>query len=403
MKSELDILPIPLELEQDAALIELRLDGGRLTGQMPEQAPQTITRRINWLFVVTWLLPMFLGSVYFIFIASNQYMSETSFVVRSTTGSNVGNIATLVQNQGLARANDETQDVIAYAQSYDMMKKLIDHDNLLAIYNNDEGDMFNKYPNIFGKNTSEKLYKHYLTWTDISLDDTTGIVTLRTFAFTPQDAQKLTAGMVAQSEVLINRLNDRAQADAIAFSQKLVDQAQKDFINAEDQLTAFRNQNGTADPGHEAVMSFHSTTKLSAELAVMEADLSQKMEMTPRNPAIPALREQIRSYQSVINRQQSHLAGDKTSLSTKLASYEQLSLKKLLAVHALENAVLNLEHAKNEAGQQHFYIQTIVEPSLPDVARYPKVWLDMLLIAFFGACVYGILSSAFAITKEHTS
>ena len=168
-------------------------------------------------------------------------------------------------------------------------------------------------------------------------------------------------------------------------------------------MTVFRNQNGTADPGHEAVMSFDSTTKLSTELAAMEADLSQKRAMTPHNPAIPALREQIRSYQSVINRQRSHLAGDKASLSTKLASYEQLSLKKLLAVHELENAVLNLEHAKSEAGQQHFYIQTIVEPNLPDVARYPKVWLDLLLIAFFGACVYGILSSAYAITKEHIS
>ncbi|MBV1701003.1 MAG: hypothetical protein KGQ46_04190 [Hyphomicrobiales bacterium] len=402
MSADLETLPKSLDLQQKADIVLLDRDGLPLVSPKSTSYNTGLLRhRFGWLFLLTVVFPLFLGSIYYFIIASNQYMSETQFIVRSTNSSAASGIAALIQNQGLARASDETQDVLTYVKSYDMVMSLVKKDNLLSIYGRPQGDFINRYPNFFGKNTEQKLFHHYLDWMKIWVDESTGIVTLDTFAFVPSDAVSLSQAIVHQSESLINKLNDRAQADAVAYSQKLVDQAKDEFVKVEDQLTAFRNSNGTADPGHEAVMSFNSTHKLTTELAKLRAELSQTSTLTPMSPELPSLRANVRSYQQVIDAQKSRLAGSQTSLATKLSAYEQLNVKKLLAMHELENAVLNLERAKSEAKQQHFYIQTIVEPNLPDFANYPRASLGLLLIGILGLCSFLILSNFYSISKEH--
>ena len=65
-------------------------------------------------------VPVVLAILYFGFIASGQFVSEARFVVRTSSHNDVGNLASLMQNQKISRASDETFAVADYLKSRDI-------------------------------------------------------------------------------------------------------------------------------------------------------------------------------------------------------------------------------------------------------------------------------------------
>ena len=76
-------------------------------------------------------------------------------------------------------------------------------------------------------------------------------------------------------------------------------------------------------------------------------------------------------------------------------------LERELAAKSLEAAIRNFETARQEAQQKHSYIETFAQPSLPDIAEYPRRFLDLFIVTLVSIGVWLIVRSLRISASEH--
>ncbi|MFN9974210.1 MAG: hypothetical protein ACK58T_30355, partial [Phycisphaerae bacterium] len=175
--------------------------------------------RRNLIAIVTVIIPMLLASIYYLLLLSDQYVSETRFVIRSMASSGLGGLSVMTQSQGLARTEDDTHLVSEFLVSRDAVRLLVEKDKLLPALSNPNADMFHSFPSILSGSTREDLYEHFTSFISVQYKAATGITTLKVRAFTPQDAQRRSRALLVHAEEVVNKLNKRARVDAVEFSE----------------------------------------------------------------------------------------------------------------------------------------------------------------------------------------
>jgi len=79
-------------------------------------------------------LPTLVAGVYYFALASDLYLSEAKFIVRSPKQVQTSSIGALIQSTGLARAVDDTAVVEDFIMSRDAVRKLEQRNDLRAIF-----------------------------------------------------------------------------------------------------------------------------------------------------------------------------------------------------------------------------------------------------------------------------
>jgi capsular polysaccharide transport system permease protein len=123
--------------------------------------------------------------------------------------------------------------------------------------------------------------------------------------------------------------------------------------------------------------------------------------LTPSSPALPAVRERIRTFKDQIAREKLKIVGGDHSLTTKLAEFEKLTLDRELAAREMDSALANLTAARQDAQRKHLYLQRISEPNLADEARYPRrlLGLSLAFASFFALFV--VVNAVYTSIREH--
>lgn len=361
----------------------------------------TVPRRHLGVLAALVFLPMAAVVGYFGFIASDIYVSETRFIVRSAAHSDLTGLAALLQNQGMSRAADETYAVTEYFRSRDAARVLVDNHELKAVLSRPEADLLTRFPNFYSKNTQEALYRHFRAMITSYVDPNTGLGLLAVEAFRPDDAQRIASVLLASAEALINRLNDRANRDALEYAQKMLDEAARKVSEIEQRITEYRRRERLIDAGQEATAAMEAIGRLSVELAQNRASLDQQVRLAPSAPSAAALREGISALQKQINELRSKIVGSEGALATKMPEFELLLLQRELAAKGLGLAMLNLEKAKQTAQLQHLYLQTVSEPNLPDERSYPKRVFLIAIAIVISLFLYWTMVSIYRIIMEH--
>jgi capsular polysaccharide transport system permease protein len=393
----------PIPVIEDIVLAPSSSKGELVTGEGEALEPRALPFYIrHGLFLVTVVAPIVIATLYFFVIAAPRYYSEAHFIVRSSATSD-SSLTTVIENEGLSRANDETYAVDDYLTSRDIVDRLVKNNNLLAILSRPESDFINRYPNFYTHDNKENLYQRFQDMVDADIDTATGISTVQVNAFRAADAHAITVAILKYAEDLINQLNNRAYDDAERYAQSIVDRERAHVREIEEELTQYRNASGTVEPDKEAIATYDMIGKMTSELAMLQADVQLQSSVAPANPSLPAMRERIRSYQAEIDRQKLGIVGKNTSLSTKLAGYENLVMERELAARALGLATVNLTRAREDARQQHLYLQTIVEPNLADEPDYWEPFIGMFIVILVSVTAFSIIRSLAAITLEHTA
>jgi capsular polysaccharide transport system permease protein len=350
-------------------------------------------------FFALFVAPTLAAALYFGLIASDVFVSEGRFLVRSRSSAAM---SPLVQGIGISRASDETFAVESYLRSRNVVTKLRDGDGLLAIYARPEADMFNRCPAFWTRNDFEELYEHYLNWTSTKVDEAAGIVTVRADAFRPDDARALADAMIRHAEELVNQLNARAFNDRVSAARKSVEEARVRVADVERRITELRNQRRIVDPMRESTAALEAIGKMTTELAQMEASLKQQIDVAPRSPTIPTIRQRVESYRAEIAKLREKIVGGEASMSQSLPEYEQLMLERTLDARALELATLNLDKAEQETEQRHVYLERIADPHTPDYPEAPRRVLGFLSTMLVSLGVYTIVRTLRRIALEHT-
>jgi len=365
--------------------------------------PSSVTLT-SFLFFLLVVLPTFCAGVYYGLLASDRYVVQTEFIVRSVRGSNTGGLSALFRTFGITRAEDESYAVIDFILSRDAAQAANTEHSLREIFSNPAADFFSSYPrwwSFWRQDNFETLYEYYLDRVEAWYQSKGGIITLKVSAFSAEDAKLLSTLLLHQSESLINRLNHRANLDAISFAQKEIDRAESMVVDAQQKITAFRNSELTLDPEADSSKVLELIGSLTSELADAQRQLNETLQGSPSNPTVQSLRGRIAALNKQIASEKSRVVGQDTSLASKIATFERLTLDRQFADRNLSTAFDTLQTARQNAWRQQLYIETIVNPGLPDEAIEPRRARSLSAVFVVGFTLFALIWLVVSASKEH--
>jgi capsular polysaccharide transport system permease protein len=358
-------------------------------------------RGMGWLFIVTVFAPTTLAILYFGLFASNVYISESRFVVRSPDKPSASGLGVLLKSAGFSNAGDELYAAQDYVLSRDALQALNKDGAFARHYGTYSISMFDRFNPLGWGGTFEDLYKYYEGKVRVEQETTSSITTLTVRAFTPGAAQRFNEKLLEMAEETVNRMNERGSQDLIRFASAEVGDAKEKARRAALALSAYRNREGVVDPEKQATVQLQMISKLQDGLIATKTQLLQLRAFTPENPQIEVLETRVKGLSGEIDEQLGKVAGDQKSLAATTAQYQRLSLESQFADKNLAGAMASLQDAMNEARRKQAYVERIVQPNLPDEALEPRRLRGIFATLALGLVAWGIASMLFAGIKEH--
>jgi capsular polysaccharide transport system permease protein len=358
-------------------------------------------KNINVSLLLIVAIPTVFCAFYYAFWASDVYVSEARFVVRSPNRPAATSLGGLLQGTGFAKTQDDSHTVREYILSRDALRVLEEKIHIKAAYANPGVDVFSRFAALDFDDSMEALHRYYQNKVNVQTDSASSIVTLTVRAFTGKDAADANRILLEQSETLVNHLNERGRQDLIRYAASEVAAAEKMAKSAGLALSAYRNAQNVVDPDREATVQLQQVAKLQDQLILTSTQLSQLTTFTPANPQIPSLKNRSKALEDEIAKEISRVTGGRSSLANKAAEYQRLALDAEFANKQLASALASLEHARNEAQRQQVYLERIAQPNLPDVAQEPRRVRSVAASLILGLVAWGILSMLLAGVREH--
>lgn len=358
-------------------------------------------RRVPWAFVTFVAAPTAVAAIYYLLLASPQYVSEAHFIVRSAEQKQPSPMGMVLQGVGLSAAQGDAFAVQEYMTSRDATAELARTSDLGATLSRSGADILSRFPRPWQKPTKDSLHENFQRFLTVGYDSATGISTVRVSAFRPTDAQRLNQALLAGGEKLINRLNERSSASAVRDAARDVVEAQQRLAEAQSRVTEFRNREGILDPQARARENAEVVSGLASRLAELRAERAQLATAAPQSPQIAALDNNIAAFAAEVARERAAMAGNATSLAPKIGAYEALRLDVELADRGLAAARTTFETARQDARRQQLYLEQVVAPNLPDEATEPKRWRAIILTLITTLTLYGLGWLVVAGVREH--
>src|ERR1700722_410180 len=256
----------------------------------------------QWLFVLVVLVPTLSAIVYYGFIASDRFVSESRFLIRSPQHqAPSGLVGQLLQSTGISpHSQDDTYSVRDYILSRDALKELDEKLDLRKSFSNPVIDLFERFPGLGWNRSFEKFYVYYGKHVGVEYDPVSAISILTVSAFTAEDAYKINHVLLDMSERLVNTLNDRSRRDLISFSDNEVKIASDKAKDAALALLTYRSSHAVFEPDKQAALQLEGVAKIQLELVSTETELAQLKKLSPDNPQIGALTSRVATLRNTI-------------------------------------------------------------------------------------------------------
>lgn len=195
------------------------------------------------LFVYIVVLPTLASILYFGPIASDVYISESKFLVRSPKQDPQTGLGGMLATIGVPNSGQDGFIVVNYVESMDAMMAINNTINLKELFTSDNIDIFNRFASFYWNASYERLFQYFNDRVDIVYEPLSSITTLTVRSYTNQSAHDINLQLLEQSEALVNRMSDEARQDLISFASFEVNIARSNLEKADGALLAFRNQN----------------------------------------------------------------------------------------------------------------------------------------------------------------
>ncbi|MBS7544282.1 hypothetical protein [Ancylobacter oerskovii] len=347
-------------------------------------APLQAVSRLSFLLCV--VVPSVLLIIYYGFIASSQYYSEARFAVRAGDTTSLDTVTALTGLPSVTQFQDSTI-VVEYLKSRAIVEALEQKIQLSKLFNRSGVDWFSRLDEGAPIEAVVAYWRHQVT---TSVEMPSGIITVRVNAFSPEDAVTITNAVVDLSEELVNKLGERARRDLITSSEHEVARAEDRLREARSALKDWRNEVGMLDPttASQGIQGLIATLK-TEQLKLRQEISTGGRSLSANAPQLQLLkwREEATQEQiDILERQLTSPAGQgKNTIANVITRYEEIELNRTLAERMYTLAASNFERARINSERQQLYLNTFVQPSLPDEPSGPKRTRNILLgmLVFF--------------------
>ena len=348
------------------------------------------------------VLPTLFAAIYYGLIASDIYISEAKYAVRTSDQTSYTNsLLDTVLAGGAESAGEDAAIVRDYILSHDMLEKLDRSLDLRKHYTSRNVDFFSRLDD---DASQEQFLEYYRQMVQVSIDSSTLIITLRIKSFDPVLSQKMAKVIIGLSEDLVNKLSERIVEDTLNFAQSEVDKAENRVRKASDAITTFRSETLSMDPREETKGALQIVAELETKLVETRAQLIEtKSFMQDDSPQVKVLQSKVQALEQQVWNERQRLASKNSSHNyTQLIDlYQPLALEEQLAKHRYASALTSLEAARSEAQRKQRYLLTFVQPQIPDEALLPERFNSTIIIFLELCLIYGIGSLVWAAIKDH--
>lgn len=378
-----------------------------LASPAPPPRPSRLRRllkRFDVVFIVTVLLPTLIAAVYYGTVASDVYISESRFVVRSPQRPAQSGLGALLQGTAFSRSQDDTYSVHDFIRSRDALRELDGKLALRQSFADPKIDAVNRFPGLeWWDESFEALHRHYLRHVAIEYDTVSSISVLRVRAYSAEQSQKINAQLLEMGERLVNNMNTRSRQDLIRVAEQEVKIAEERAKEAASSLSSFRSDRSVFDPERQSAIQLQSVARLREELLGAESQLDQVRRVSPTNPQIGGLEQRVQSLRKAVADENARVLGRSGGLSSKSPAFDRLTLERTFADRQLASAMAALDSARSEAARKQLYLERLVQPNLPDRSVEPRRLRTVITVLLVGLILWGVVGLVLSSIREHTN
>lgn len=361
---------------------------------------RTRLRRLTQFLLV--FAPSLLTTIYYGLIATNRYVSQAAYVVRSGNDAAAAtSLNSLLTMLGVGRSESDGHEVEAFLTSREAVQGLAARLPLASMFDTGWADLLSRYPNLLFSNTQEGLYQYLQNRISVRMDDISGVQTLRVETFRPEDSVRIALDLLDLAEHRVNRLNERSERDAIGHAEQDLAMAEQRLVDAQVALTAFRDRELMISATQNATALVELIAKLETQLANTRVEIAQTVSVSTNSPQLGPLRAKAQALVDEIGREKAQVAPGQGDLAAKLAEFERLDLQKSFADKSVQAAMAALELARSEARRQHVFLDRVVEPNLPDEPTEPRRLETIVTVWGLNAIAWGVTWLLVTGLREH--
>jgi capsular polysaccharide transport system permease protein len=358
------------------------------------------------------LLPTVLASLYYVFIAADQYVSEARFSVRSNDTQAADTLGMIT---GLPRATVVSDSYIVsdFIYSREMVEELEKRLPLRDIYSTSLADFLTR---LDPESTLDELVDYWEDRVSVLYDTAKSTIEVQVAAFTPEDAKRITDEIVGTVRKLVNDLSAQARRDAVQFAAAEVARAELRVRGAREDMLAFRTEYNEFDPAQTATATLGRVAGLETEKSQLKSQLAAISGYLAEDaPSVQMLQSRIRALDEEIARVQGEIsaggegedaaAGGEQSgaLAKVVGKYQELALNQEFAEQAYTTALASLERARAEADRTQSYLAVYLHPNIAQDPEYPRRLLNIFIV-LVGSCVlWAVGALAYLTIRDHVS
>lgn len=356
------------------------------------------------IFILVVIIPTLIAIYYYLFIASDIYIAEAKYAIRSSSGSPTAGLLDTIMGSagGSDYSNEDGYIVREYILSRDMLEILDQRLQMKQHYASYENDFIAR----LGDDVSiEDFVEYYQDMVEVIIDPTSDITTILVRSFDPIMAKQIADNILELSEQLVNQMSDRIINDSLRFAQTDVNRSEARVKDASSAVTKFRSTSHSIDPGQETSAVLGIVTSLESTLAQARAELIEvESFMRTDSPQVRSIRSRVNALKQQVINERKRLMSDgeyKYDYTRLIDSYEPLALEQRLAEQRYTSALTLLEVARAEAQRKQRYLIAFVTPKIPEEPVEPEKVI-MIITIFLGCSLfYGISGLIWAAIKDH--
>ncbi|MBB4570513.1 capsule biosynthesis protein [Rhizobium leucaenae] len=373
----------------------------------PQAGGKPPLRLLGFLLIV--IVPFLASLIYYVFIASDQYVAEARFAVRALSGtssddkgdgsggSEGGGAAGLLN---MRSASQDAYVVTSFIHSTEILKRIGEKLDYRSMFARQDADFLSRFRS---SQSDEEFLTYWENHVSAYIDVSSGIITLKVRAFTPDESVKLSDAIIQESEALINELSQRARNDIVQSMRADVEKSGKAYSDTLAALNQFQHQSGLLSPVAQAKDSSALLTGLLAQKLEFETRLFvMKQSHAEGSPTYQQLTLALQSLEAQIDKKKAELTGpENASLAKALLEYSKLDTDRMIAEKLYEASQKNYDAVLAEALRKTLYLAVFVKPALPDEAEFPHRITTPLIILLGLAVLWTTLSLIWASVEDH--
>jgi capsular polysaccharide transport system permease protein len=350
--------------------------------------------------VVPWLL----AAIYLFVFAADRYVSESVVMVRQegATMSVPSGMDALSSMFGSTMATREDQYMLeAHILSIDMLQQV---DEKLDLREASSAPKLDFIFSLSKNATLEEFLNFYRSHVEVDVNDSSGLLTIRTQGFTPRIAQAVNEEVVAICEQFINESSHRLARDQMAYAESELRSARARLDDVRNRALKFQEKHSLLDPTAQAAANTGLTVELQSMLARQQAELKGLQSfLNDDAPQINALQAQIGGIREQLQDERlgSVKSANGQSINEIASEYQELLAELEFMTDAYKGALIALETARIESTRKLKSLVLVESPALPESAAYPRRLYTLIALLMGLTLLYGIVRLIVATIEDH--